>query len=133
MEGKRFEGWVDRYRAAWESSDPDEISALFAPDGRYYDSPGDEPWIGPEKIVTEWLARKDPPGETTFEYEVIASEGDMGFVRGVTYYRSEDNVYDNLWEITLDADDRCRSFTEWWMVRPKPGQMRPGGKEVAPR
>jgi ketosteroid isomerase-like protein len=129
MDAERFKGWVERYRGAWESNDRAEIEALFGPDAEYFDSPGDEPWRGPERIRTEWLDRKDPPGETTFEYEVIATDGDLGFVRGVTYYRSEDNVYDNLWEITLDADDRCRSFTEWWMVRPKTGYRRPGSKK----
>ncbi|MBK5228358.1 MAG: nuclear transport factor 2 family protein [Actinobacteria bacterium] len=117
MEAERFQAWVERYRAVWESNDPAEVGALFTDDALYHDSPGQAPWTGRDAIVKEWIDRKDEPGETTFEYDVIASEGDLGLVRGVTHYLTNGNVYDNLWEIVLDGEDRCSRFTEWWMLR----------------
>ena len=117
MDVERFQGWVERYRAAWESNDPAEIGALFTDDALYFDSPQLAPWAGRDHIVEEWLERKDQPGDNTFDYSVIASEGDLGIVRGVTRYLLTGKVYDNLWEIRLDAEERCSSFTEWWAER----------------
>ena len=108
---------MERYRAAWENNDPAEIGALFTDDALYYDNPGQPAWNGRDAIVKEWIDRKDEPGETTFEYDVIASEGDLGIVRGVTCYFTNGNVYDNLWEIVLDGEERCSSYTEWWVLR----------------
>ena len=58
--------WVNNYRKAWESNDPEDIGELFTPDAAYYPEPFAEPWTGREKIVEEWLKIKDDPGTTTF-------------------------------------------------------------------
>jgi hypothetical protein len=41
-------------------------------------------------------------------------------VRGSTRYLATGRTYSNLWVIVLDADGRCREFTEWWMEHPAP-------------
>ena len=83
----RFAAWVERYLVAWDSNDPDDIAALFSEDALYFTLPMREPWRGRKTIVREWLDRKDESGDWwTFKYEVIARDGDLGIVRGVTEY-----------------------------------------------
>jgi uncharacterized protein (TIGR02246 family) len=112
-----IEQWVIRYRTAWESNDPDDIRALFTPDAEYYTAPSEEPWRGHEEIVAKWLEYADQPGETSYESQVIAIDGDLGIVRLTVDYR-EGRRYNNLWFIELEADGRARHYTEWYMKRP---------------
>ena len=39
---------------------------------------------------------------------------DTAYVRGCMTY--EDGVVGNLWVVRFAREQRCRSFTEWWMV-----------------
>lgn len=117
MNRDHVSGWVRRYRAAWESNDPGEISALFSENARYFTEPYAEPWVGREEIVRGWLEHKDEPGSTEFEYGVLAIEGDLGIVKGSTIYRPPLREYANLWEIRLAPDGLCTEFTEWWMKK----------------
>ena len=109
---------MDAYRRAWESNDPADIGRLFAKKARYFHTPFAEVWEGREAIVEQWLARKDEPGTTTFRYEVIATKGDRGLVRGWTHYLETRNEYSNIWVIRFNARGRCREFTEWWVQQP---------------
>ena len=111
---ERVANWVRRYVEAWNTNDPDHIGALFTDDAVYYTAPFREPWRGRDAIVEGWLDAKDVPGDTEFDFEVTAIDGDLGIVRGETYYKADDERFVNLWEIRLDGD-RCSSFTEWWM------------------
>ncbi|MGH2753386.1 MAG: nuclear transport factor 2 family protein [Actinomycetota bacterium] len=115
----RFSAWVERYLAAWRSSDPDDIGSLFSEDALYFTLPTREPWQGRETIVREWLGRKDESGDWwTFDYKVIARDGDLGIVRGVTEYATDEGkAVENLWEVTLDDEDRATRFVEWWIQR----------------
>ena len=94
--------WVDRYVEAWTSNDRGDIESLFAEDAVYLTGPFDEPWEGRDEIVKRWLARRDEPGDTTFDYEVIAAEESLGVVEGVTRYQSTGEVFGNIWLIRLD-------------------------------
>jgi ketosteroid isomerase-like protein len=111
-----FNAWVEHYKIAWDSNDPADIGGLFTDDAEYYTAPFRDPWRGREAIVSGWLEARDEPGDSEFEYEVIAVSGDLGFVRGWTRYLiAEKTVYSNLWVIRLGPDARASSFTEWWM------------------
>ncbi len=79
------------YLRAWDSNDPDDISALFAPDAVYLTAPFAEPRAGIDTIVSGWLEDRDEPGD------------------------SPARTYSNLWMIRFAADGRAASFTEWYM------------------
>ena len=108
--------WVDSYVTAWNTNDPAQIGALFAEDAAYCTEPFATPWRGRQQIVERWLARRDEPGETTFEWHPVAITDDVATIQGVTTYG--DRTYSNLWVIRLAADGSCREFTEWWMQHP---------------
>ncbi len=118
MKKDRFDAWVQAYRRAWESNDAAEIGALFSEKASYYPKPHMDPWSGRDEIVRNWIEFRDEPGQTTFDYEVIAVDGDLGIVRGTTDYLATKLRYNNLWEVRLDSDDACNSFTEWWIEIP---------------
>ena len=108
--------WVQSYLLAWSSNEPDDIRALFTEDAVYSGRPHDpEAWRGREAIVAGWLDHRDEPENWSFEYEVIAVDGDRAFVQGVTLY-SDGPDYDNLWILSL-TDGRASEFTEWFMSR----------------
>ena len=85
-------------------------------DARYYTEPSAEPWRGRGGIVEGWLARKDEPGDATFEWERLIESDGLAVITGRATYRNGDD-YDNLWVIRFDEEGRCSEFTEWWMQR----------------
>jgi ketosteroid isomerase-like protein len=107
--------WVENYRRAWESNDPDDIRALFTEDALYFTSPHEvPPWQGREQIVAGWLRDRDEPGTTTFEWHPVVVTEDTAVVQGRTVYVG-DRSYKNLWVIRLAPDGRASEFTEWYM------------------
>jgi len=113
--------WLERYRVAWHSDDRAEIGALFTDDVRYFTAPYRPPLEGLDAVVDFWLAQEESTIPWTFDYEVIAREGDLHVVRGVTRYpegtkgadRGEE--FHNLWLVTLAGDGRAREFVEYFM------------------
>jgi hypothetical protein len=112
---EQLENWVRRYRAAWESNEPAEIADLYAADATYRMRPYLPPVEGRDAIVADWLDRADEPGETEFDYEILAVTDDVGVVQCRTTYTSGEH-YHNLWLVRLDDEARATDFTEWWML-----------------
>ena len=113
--------WLEKYRIAWSSNEPDDIRALFTDDATYAGGPFDpEPWIGIDGIVAGWRQHRDDPGEWTFEGAPLVYADGVGLVQGRTEY-ADGRVYANLWVITFVDDGRARSFVEWYM---EPGPVR---------
>ncbi|MGH3657070.1 MAG: YybH family protein [Micromonosporaceae bacterium] len=110
--------WIDRYLTAWNSNDPADIGALFTDDAVYYTAPFDPPWQGRAQIIESWLADKDEPGETTFDWNPVSITDEVAIIEATTTYPN--TTYSNLWVIRLDDEGRCGSFTEWWMEHPEP-------------
>jgi ketosteroid isomerase-like protein len=111
---ERVENWMNGYRTAWESNDPEDIRALFTEGATYLTAPFREPWRGIDQIVEGWLAVRDEPGDNTFTWFTLGEVGDRVFVQGETAYRDAEK-YSNLWVIELREDGRASSFTEWSM------------------
>jgi len=109
--------WVDAYRDAWETNDPDAVAALFTADGVYKVEPW---WIqnGREEIVTGWLEHADKPGDTEFHWWHVARDGDLWILEARTRYHSLGKDYANLWLVELDDEGRARGFSEWWKQFP---------------
>jgi uncharacterized protein (TIGR02246 family) len=111
--------WVQNYRVAWESNDPDDIGGLFAEDAAYFTEPYAKPWLGRDEIVAKWLDGKDEPGDTTFEWHPLIVTEDLAIIEATTAYGSSARTYSNMWVLRLDNSGQARQFTEWWMEHPK--------------
>ena len=78
--------WVDGYRKAWESNEPDDIRALFTEDAVYRTEPYDDGWRGHDEIVAGWLDGRDEPGDTEFSWSPLISEGDVATITYTLVY-----------------------------------------------
>lgn len=116
---ERVETWVNAYRRAWETNEPDDIRALFTTDAEYRMTPVAAPWVGSDAIVAGWLEHADPAGSTTFSWHAVAEQDDTAVVQCITGYPSGPKVgtYENLWVIRFGPGGRARSFTDWWVGR----------------
>ena len=112
--------WVESYRRAWESNDPEEIGGLFAEDAAYFTEPFAKPWRGRAEIVAKWLKRQDAPGTTAFEWHPVIVTDEIAVVEATTTY--PDKPYSNLWILRLDRVGQAQQFTEWWMQHPAPAE-----------
>ena len=110
------QGWIAGYQRAWESERARGHRRALQRDARYWTAPFRDPWQGRDAIVAGWLDRKDEPGSATFTWHPVVITGDVAVVQGTTTYADE--TFSNLWVLRLDADGRCREFTEWWMQHP---------------
>ncbi|HJW76904.1 MAG TPA: hypothetical protein VJ787_14780, partial [Thermoleophilia bacterium] len=96
---------------------------LLTADVRYYTAPYRDPLVGTDEVVAYWLGEAEAGIPWTFEYEVIAREGDRYVVRAVTRYpQGERDAADlprefhNLWLVTLTEEGRAREFVEFFML-----------------
>ena len=116
--------WLDRYVAAWKSYDAADIADLFSADAEYRYHPWDDPVLGREAIVADWIApdgsasSRDAEGTYDAAYEAWAVDGDRAVAVGTSDYFTDasrtkrDRRYHNVYLLEFDADGRCRSFTE---------------------
>lgn len=106
--------WIDSYVAAWKTNNIEEISNLFTEDAYYSTGPFDKPWEGRKAIIDGWVAIGDQPTDWSFDYEVVAMDGDLGVMRGDTVYKSA-GTFSNIWLIRLTPDGKCKEFREWFV------------------
>lgn len=112
----RLTQWMEGYLTAWSSNDADAVARLFVEDAVYDTQTGGEPWDGRDAIVAGWLSVADKPGTWQFSWEPLIESDSLAIITGETVYSDDPpKVYRNLWVIEFGADDRCRSFTEWYV------------------
>lgn len=124
MTHDQVQDWLDRYIAAWRSYDPAAIGDLFAAEASYRYHPwDDEPVLGREAIVADWLDERDEPGTWEAWYRPYAVEGDRASVIGESRYTNPDgtlrDLYYNHWTLRFDADGRCIEFVEYFVSLPE--------------
>jgi uncharacterized protein (TIGR02246 family) len=123
MDTTAIDSWISAYEKAWRSDAPEDIAALFEPDASYLTAPFRDPYVGRDAIATWWIGQQDSAIPWTFDCDVLAIEGPLHVVKGVTTYpmggdgRSKPEVYDNIWLVTLAASGRATEFVEYWMLR----------------
>ncbi|HJR92709.1 MAG TPA: nuclear transport factor 2 family protein [Acidimicrobiia bacterium] len=113
---EHLEWWMDRYVAAWDSNDADDIAGLFDPEAVYDTQTADGPWHGVDAIVAGWQAIDDTPGNWEFDWQPLVETDDIAVVTGRTTYLDPPASYRNLFVIQWHPDNGlCRDFTEWWI------------------
>jgi hypothetical protein len=118
------EDWFRRYRVAWETNEDADIRGLFTDDAVYNYHPYEpDPVVGIDAIVESWLENRDEPGDTEFEWKLLAVDGEVAIAQCVTSYvtATPPRTYDNLWVVRLADDGRASEFTEWYIERRNQG------------
>ena len=126
MDRTDVEHWIEGYRKAWTTDDPEDIAALFTEDATYSPYPwprGQRNWTGRDTIVEKWIGHGDSKIGWRFEHEILAVEGDTAVIEGWTEYdRGEgepwDEAFANIWVVRFAPDGRARAFAEWWVQKP---------------
>ena len=118
----RIRDWLAAYRRAWSTDDPAEVAGLFTADVRYFTAPYRPPLEGVPAVQDYWLGEKEGEIPWSFEYQVLAQEGDLYVVRAVTTYPEGTSeaegpeAFHNLWLVRLDEDGRASEFVEYFML-----------------
>ncbi len=120
MDRQGFQNWLDRYVEAWKSYDPDTIASLWSEDAEYRYHPQDEPLMGRQAIVDNWLEEKDDPGTYDARYEVLAIDGDTHVAQGWSRYfdgpgGQPNDEYHNIYVVQFNDRGEATSFTEYWI------------------
>lgn len=122
MTHDEVQGWLDRYIQAWRSNDAETIGALFTDDVAYRYQPYEDPVVGRDALVADWLREPDEPGTWSASYQPFAVDGDRAVAVGESRYLLEDGsirtLFHNVFLLRFDAEGRCAEFTEYWRERP---------------
>ena len=113
--------WLDGYKEAWETLDPEKAASLFVEDALYRDEPYAEPHKGREGVRDYWTNVTSDQKDVTFTYEVLAVTDNTG----IAHWHSEFSSRSSDAEITLDgifvlefSENRLvRNLKEWWHIK----------------
>jgi uncharacterized protein (TIGR02246 family) len=121
MDADSFKTWLDAYRTAWETRDPQAVLALFSEQAVYVERPYQEPMRGREAIAEYWSHIPVTQDDVHVRLEPLAFSGDLGIAHWWASFLkipSGKRVHlDGVLAATFDADGRCRLFREWWHKR----------------
>ena len=131
MTHDEVKAWLAQYISAWSSYDPGAIGDLFTTDAEYRFHPSDPPITGREAIVRAWTepsgdaSARDEPGTWDAQYEPFTVDGDRAVAVGWSRYYTDTtkstvrDIYDNAYLLEFGPGGQCRSFTEFFVERPK--------------
>jgi hypothetical protein len=120
MDRQGFQGWLDRYVEAWKTYDSGKIAALFSDDVQYRYHPQDEPVVGRDAVVKDWLENPDEKGTYDAKYEPVAIDGDVHVATGWSRYLdgpggAPRDEYCNVYICRFNDAGECTEFTEYWI------------------
>ena len=121
MTPESFRSWLESYKSAWETRDPEAAAALFAEMAVYQEAPFRDPMRGRATVRAYWEHIPRTQEDVHFHFEVLAVSGDAGIGRWwASFVRipSGKRIHlDGVLVATFDGDGRCRLFREWWHKR----------------
>ncbi len=110
--------WLEAYGRAWETRNPEAVTALFAEDATYQETPFVEPMRGRRAIGAYWSAATGSHVDVRFDYEVLALSGSQGIAHWwCAFVRVQANArlrLDGVFVLQFDDQGLCRSLREWW-------------------
>ena len=118
--------WIERYRRAWETGDPEEIADLFTPDASYRSSVFRQPYLGRDAIRAYWQRGAGSQREVAVVMgRPVVTPARVAVEWWTTMIDPDDG------EITLPGclllrfapDGRCQDLWEYWQTRA--GRQRP--------
>lgn len=114
------EAWVEAYRQAWESRDPDAAAALFTEDATYRDRIFDEPHRGPDGVAAYWANVTRPQSEVQVRIGKPFVDGKRVAVEFWTNFEvdGEDATLPGCLLLDFDDDWKCTRLREYWLFEP---------------
>ena len=110
--------WLEGYREAWETRDPEAAAALFSRDAGYYETPFLPPARGRDGIRNYWANATRSQSNVSFSYEIVTVAGDRGVARWWAEFTRASSgrraVLDGIFLLEFDEEGLCRELREWW-------------------
>lgn len=115
-----LEEWIEGYKLAWESRDPDAVTLLFTPEATYRDNIHEDPHRGHEGIHAYWQSVTAAQDEVSVRMGRPFADGKRVAVEFWTNMKvdGEDATLPGC--LLLDFDDAwlCRRLREYWVFTP---------------
>jgi uncharacterized protein (TIGR02246 family) len=113
--------WLEDYKAAWETRDPEKAVQLFTEDATYQDEAFSPPHQGAQGIRDYWTRVTAGQRDVKFKYQVLSVTGNSG----IAHWSAQFAVADSATTINLDGvflldfgpGGKCRSLREWWFLQ----------------
>jgi ketosteroid isomerase-like protein len=120
MNSESLRAWLESYRMAWETRDPDLVVTLFAQDATYQETPFTEPMRGREDIRRYWTrAVVSYQEQIRFGYEILAvtevSSVAHWWASFVRISSKTPVCLDGVFLLAFDETGLCRELREWWV------------------
>ncbi len=111
--------WLDDYFAAWASTDPAQVSALFAEDALYWVGPFAEPLRGRDEIVRSWVAGTSVLLDHA--HTVLAADDARVVAHWTVRLQQATGPaidIDGILVLTFDDAGDCTTHREWFVSQP---------------
>ena len=110
--------WLEWYRRAWETCDPDAAAALFSDDATYFETPFGPPACGKDGVRAYWAQATEHHRNVTFSHEIVSMIGQTGVARWQAEYTKANSGVrsrlDGIFLLEFDEAGLCRVLREWW-------------------
>lgn len=108
--------WLEGYKRAWESRDPDAAAALFTADARYREQPYQEPFDGAAGVRAYWTEVTATQDDVQFRYGTPLVTGNRAVAEWwVTMTNGgADVTLAGIFLLTFDDAGLCSDLVEYW-------------------
>lgn len=117
--------WLEGYKRAWESRDPDAAAALFTTDARYREQPYQDPFEGAEGVRAYWAGVTATQSDVRFRYGTPTVVGDRAVAEWWVTMKNggADVTLAGVFLLAFDTAGLCRDLVEYWHF--SEGQVEP--------
>lgn len=116
-----LEGWLGRYKQAWEQRDAAAAASLFTENAAYHETPFDAPKAGRSGIRDYWAGVTADQRNVEFDSEVLGINGATGMASWTAHFTSASSgahiALKGVFVLTFDATGLCSELREWWHVK----------------
>ena len=108
--------WLEGYKEAWETQNPEKIESLFADNGVYHVDPFHEKYVGREEISEYWKNNPLQQEDILFSYDILSVRDNISLVHWTASFRRDDHYsnLDGVFKLTFDEAAKCLELREWW-------------------
>lgn len=98
--------FMESYKRAWETSDEELLASLFAPDGRYHNTPF-AVQVGHEQIKAYWQRTK-LQSDIVLTFEILHAGADSGIAHWHTTYQVTSEEMFSMWAASTGTNALAR-------------------------
>lgn len=125
------EEWLEAYRQAWITRDPDAAAALFTEDSRYREMPYQEAFEGAQGVRDYWARVTEAQSDVEVRYGAPLTVGNRTAVEWWVTMKNggQDVTLAGEFMLTFADDGRCHDLREYWHFEPRRVEPFPGWGE----